>query len=285
MHGDIESKLKAARWYHAFEILPGVITPGVVGFDARATLDALGVPRDLHGKRALDVGTWDGPMAFELEGRGAEVCAVDVQDPDCTAFNTAKAIRDSGVRYVQASVYDLGRVCAGKFDLIAYFGVYYHLKHPILGFEALAGAMADDGRLLFEGEVWINYSETFTGARSALDDRTLGASDVPLALCYTGDYKIASNWFVPNLTCLRGWMEAAGLEMMSYQLNDHAEQKPYPTQRVMGCAVKSRELAIIDELPLFGKDLEISKAWQRRTGNLRDHRYRLAGTKPAPAET
>jgi SAM-dependent methyltransferase len=283
MPSDIESRLKAARWYHAFEILPGVITPGVVGFDARATLDALGVPRDLHGKRALDVGTWDGPMAFELEERGAEVCAVDVQDPDCTAFNTAKAIRNSKVRYAQASVYDLGQVFPEKFDLIIYFGVYYHLKHPILGFESLSGALADRGRLFFEGELWINYSETFTGERSGLDDRSLGQSDVPLALCYTGDYKVTSNWFVPNLTCLRGWMEAAGLEMVSYQLHANDEQKPYPHQRVMGCAVKSAELAVIDEIALFGKGLEISKAWQRRTGNLRDHRYHIAGTRPPAA--
>jgi SAM-dependent methyltransferase len=282
MDSAIESKLKAARWYHAFEVLPGVITPGVVGFDARATLDALGVPRDLRGKRALDVGTWDGPMAFELEERGAEVCAVDVQDPDCTAFNTAKDLRNSRVRYVRASVCDLGRAVAEKFDLIVYFGVYYHLKHPILGFEALSGALAAGGRLYFEGELWINYSETFTGARSGLDDRSLGQSDVPLALCYTGDYKVTSNWFVPNLTCLRGWMEAAGLEMVAYQLHDNPEQKPYPHQRIMGCAVKSPELGILDELPIFGKDLEISKAWQRRTGNLRDHRYRIAGTQPPP---
>src|SRR5262249_1160686 len=104
MQPEVEAQVKAGRWYHAFEVVPGVITPGVAPFDARATLDFLGVPGDLRGRRALDVGTWDGPLAFEMEARGAEVYALDVQDPDCTAFNTAKRLRGSRVEYVRGSV-------------------------------------------------------------------------------------------------------------------------------------------------------------------------------------
>jgi hypothetical protein len=38
------------------------------------------LPADLTGRRALDVGSFDGFSAFELERRGADVVAIDVED-------------------------------------------------------------------------------------------------------------------------------------------------------------------------------------------------------------
>src|SRR5215212_12012394 len=64
-------------WYHTIELAPGVITPGYV--DMRPVAERL-LPDDLSGKRALDIGTFDGFWAFEMERRGAEVTAIDVDD-------------------------------------------------------------------------------------------------------------------------------------------------------------------------------------------------------------
>jgi SAM-dependent methyltransferase len=282
MHLDVQQKIRQANWYHSFEVLPGVITPGEVPFDARGALNYLGVPEDLRGKRALDVGTYDGPLAFEMEARGADVWAVDIQDPDCTAFNTARALRDSRVRYRQLSVYDVDKVFTEPFDLITYFGVYYHLKHPLLGFEALARALADDGRLYFEGEVLLNYSETHSGERSDLDNRRLAESDVPLALCYPGDYKGWSNWFVPNLACLRGWVEAAGLEMTFHGFLAE-ETAPYPTQRVHGVARKAAGLSILQEGWIWEKGRVVPESWWRQFRALREHRRKQAAVRAASA--
>jgi SAM-dependent methyltransferase len=217
-----------------------------VAFDAPAVLDFLGVPRDLGGKRALDVGTWDGPLAFEMEERGAEVHAIDVQDPDCTAFNTAKAIRNSRVKYTQLSVYDLEKVFSEKFDLITYFGVYYHLKNPIGAFEALSRSLADGGALCLEGEVLAHYSETLAGTPSDLDNQLLANSDVPLTLCPPGEYTGASNWFVPNLACLRGWLLAAGFDLAFYRLDLAESERPYPRQRILAAVMKASDLPIAD---------------------------------------
>jgi tRNA (mo5U34)-methyltransferase len=256
MEAGIKQTIDAVRWYHRFEVLPGVWTPGIVPFDAAAILDELGVPANLSGKRALDVGTWDGPLAFELEARGASVCAIDVQDPDCTAFNTARALRKSRVEYSQLSIYDINKAFAEKFDIITCFGVYYHLKHPLLGFEALSEALAPGSRLYFEGELLINYSETQAGKPSALNNHALAESDVPLALCYTGCYKDASNWFVPNLTCLKGWLEACGLELDAYQL-----RAARPSQRILGIAGRARDLEVVPEIGIFKKNLELPTEW------------------------
>src|SRR3954464_2618660 len=57
------------------ELAPGVVTPGRA--DWRHVRGYV-LPGDLRGRRALDVGTFDGFWAFELERRGAEVVAIDV---------------------------------------------------------------------------------------------------------------------------------------------------------------------------------------------------------------
>src|SRR3954447_15154722 len=77
---DSTSALERARqlgWYHTLE-LPGLTTEGV--FDLRLYLDRYGLPDDMAGIRALDVGTWDGFWAFEMERRGATVVALDLDD-------------------------------------------------------------------------------------------------------------------------------------------------------------------------------------------------------------
>jgi tRNA (mo5U34)-methyltransferase len=272
----IQKKMNSVKWYHRYEVLPGVWSPGVITWEAGKRLDSLGVARDLTGLKALDVGTWDGPLAFELEARGAEVFAVDVQDPDCTAFNVAKSLRGSKVQYKRMSVYDVNKVFADtKFDIITYFGVYYHLKHPILGFEALSDVLADNGKLYLEGELLINYSETETGEPSSLNNTALATSKVPLALCYTGDYKRVSNWFVPNLTCLKGWLEAAGLILIQ-EMFSTSQTRPYPEQRICATAIKARHLEVMEETFIFEKNLVIPEKSWIMVNKLRRHRDPLA---------
>src|SRR5260221_8545583 len=75
------SALEAAQqrsWYHTLELADGVITKGM--FDLRPYVAHYGLPERMDGMRALDVGTWDGFWAFEMERRGAEVVALDLDD-------------------------------------------------------------------------------------------------------------------------------------------------------------------------------------------------------------
>src|SRR3954469_2657180 len=75
---DLVERAKAQGWYHTLD-LPGVTTTGV--FDMRPYVPQYGLPESLAGKRVLEVGTWDGFWAFELERRGAaEVIAIDLDD-------------------------------------------------------------------------------------------------------------------------------------------------------------------------------------------------------------
>jgi tRNA (mo5U34)-methyltransferase len=222
---EIRARVAAASWFQTFELVPGVVTPGVFEFSASYLLDHhYGAGRDLSGKTAIDIGAWDGAMAFELERRGAKVVALDIQDPAITGFNTAKSILGSHVEYVRGSVYDVRQLFRRSFDIVCFLGVWYHLYNPIGALKEVAGILAEDGRLFAEGECLLNYIENERGEASGLDARQLADADVPLTLCYPGLYKKASNWFVPNLACLRSWFHVADLEIMSCQT--HGDQPP-----------------------------------------------------------
>ena len=53
------------HWYHTITFPNGEVTPGI--FDHRDLLPHYGLPDDLTGKRALDVGTANGFWAFEID--------------------------------------------------------------------------------------------------------------------------------------------------------------------------------------------------------------------------
>src|SRR4051794_40324086 len=78
---DLRAEIAAHQWYHTMELAPGVETPG--WHDTRPVVPQIPFPAWLEGKRCLDVGTFDGFWAFEMERRGAsEVIAIDILDPE-----------------------------------------------------------------------------------------------------------------------------------------------------------------------------------------------------------
>ena len=84
---------EARTWYHTIDLPDGSSTPGY--FDTRAAPPYVVWPDALRGGRCLDVGTFDGFWAFEMERRGAaEVVAIDVDDP--TRYDWPYDRRQSG---------------------------------------------------------------------------------------------------------------------------------------------------------------------------------------------
>lgn len=246
---EIEKKIASVHWYHTFELVPGIITPGIVPFDAVKILDMIPI-KDLAGKRILDIGAWDGPLSFELEKRGASVIAIDIQDPEVTGFNIAKDILHSEVEYIHGSVYNLSNLTSGPFDVVFFFGVYYHLKNPLLAFEEIGKLLNPQSRLFFEGECLLHYAEDTEGKpRRDVDIEALGRSSLPVSLYYPGRYKNTSNWVVPNLSCIRSWLQTAGLELEVHYLDNDSEALPHPKQRISGIA-KLAGKAITEEHPI-----------------------------------
>jgi len=148
-------------WYHTIEVAPGVTTPGY--FDLRPIAGRLPWP-DVEGKRCLDVGSFDGFYAFELERRGAaEVVAVDVEGPQdfdwpphlrgwgpaaadqmsggrhAAGFEVARRLLGSSVERVHGTVYDLDPAELGRFDVVTMGSLLLHLREPLRALEAVRG--------------------------------------------------------------------------------------------------------------------------------------------------
>lgn len=161
----VRARLDDIGWYHTQELGPGIVTPGM--FDLRPFVRHYGLPEDLSGMRALDVGTFEGFWAFELERRGAQVTAIDVdriQDldwpprlrPDTDdrrgeGFELAKAALGSSVERVGVSVYDATpEELGGRFDLVFCGSVLIHLRDPMLALERMSALCG--GRLVLAEE-------------------------------------------------------------------------------------------------------------------------------------
>jgi|RhiMetdeSRZDD1v2_1073273.scaffolds.fasta_scaffold06670_7 tRNA (mo5U34)-methyltransferase len=136
-------------WYHQIELAPGIVTPGVNDSSAvLRNLEALGLPDDCSGLRVLDIGCRDGFFSFAMEARGAAVTGVDYAPSNVTGFEVAARVLDSKVEYVVENVYDLGPQKYGRFDLVLFLGVLYHLRNPLLALDRIR-QMLNLGGLLF----------------------------------------------------------------------------------------------------------------------------------------
>ena len=198
-------------WHQRWEIFQDVFTPGRNSVEA--LMSRAGVPAVLSGKRVLDIGAFNCCCSFECERRGAgEVVALDLQNPAELGFPVLRdAVQSSRVRFVQGSAYNLDPGVLGKFDVVLFFGVLYHLRYPLLAIDQL--------RRIARGKVYIESlvidHRFLEGGR---DSQELAAyhqalPQVPLWQFYkgnelAGDY---SNWFGPNIRAVLDAFESAGL--------------------------------------------------------------------------
>jgi tRNA (mo5U34)-methyltransferase len=109
--------------YHTLDLGGGVKVEGQ--YDMDQYLPNYGLPDDLRGKTALDVGTASGYFAFELERRGATVTAIDIWEP--SVFQSTKRFLGSQVKYLQMNLFDLDE-SFGQFDLVNCGSVLLHVR-------------------------------------------------------------------------------------------------------------------------------------------------------------
>ena len=217
----LAARVAELGWYHTIDLAPGVTTPGF--FDTRPTVARVPLPAGLTGKRCLDVGTWDGFWAFELERRGAaSVTAIDIEDPqrwdwppqsafdeagearraylrafksEAASFALAREALGSSVERVDCSVYDLDPAVHGTYDLIFLGSLLLHLRDPVRALDAIRGVCS--------GELVV--AEAVELVPSLLRPRT------PTARLEGLD---ESWWWQPNVAGLRRMVRSAGFEIV-----------------------------------------------------------------------
>ncbi|MGH2758653.1 MAG: class I SAM-dependent methyltransferase [Actinomycetota bacterium] len=215
-------------WYHSIHLGHGVVTPG----DSKTIpLTAKQLP-DFSGRSVLDIGAWDGYYSFLAERRGAsrvvaldhyvwgvdfgarqaywEECRSrgvlpdlerDVTDfwrpetlPGRRAFDFAHEALHSRVEPVVGNFLEVEPDSIGRFDIVLFLGVLYHLPEPLAGLRSV--------RELTK-EVAVIETEAI---------EVLGYPSPNLLLFFPGDELGGdfTNWYVPTLPALHAWCRAAG---------------------------------------------------------------------------
>jgi tRNA (mo5U34)-methyltransferase len=241
----VDDELAAARaavdahphWYHRIEVAPGVVTPGIN--DSQNVLRLLELPRNLAGKRVLDIGTRDGFFAFECEKQGADVTAVDYLPASATGFAIAARLLGSRVRYVQANLYRLDREQIGTFDVVLMLGLLYHLRDPLGAFDVVRDLC--HGELLFETHV----------CDDALDALGPQFNEHPLMQFLPGESLNAdpTNFWAPNTRCVDAMLQEAGFTL---EMTTRAGNRTIVHARAAGDLTQMyhRKIARGEELPV-----------------------------------
>ncbi len=219
---------RVPRWWHSIDLGNGLMTPGAKKpEDLEYEWWVLHVG-DLRGQSVLDIGAWDGWFSFASERAGAErvvaldhfVWSIDVEKqweyaargslplefegmpgvwrpdslPGKRGFDLARSALGSKVESVVADFMDMDLVALGRFDVVLYLGVLYHMRHPLLALERL--------RQVTDGAAYI-------------ETQAIAIPDRP-------DWKICeffevnelagdpTNWWVPTLPTLISLCRAAG---------------------------------------------------------------------------
>lgn len=231
----IAERIKGIEWYHVIDLPHGVVTPGRA--DHRRQKHLYGLPEDMTGMRALDVATFDGFWAFEMERRGAEVTCIDIgrwsqadiplrwlermrpEEDTVTGdgFRLAKELLGSKANRVEMSVYDLSPEVLGTFDVVFMSDLLLHLRDPHRALEKLWTVVKNPGGYAIIAEPYSPDLEGYKGV--ALTQ-------------FIGYQKFV--WQIPSTATLRTSLSQAGFEpveeLARFRLDyDH----PFPIEKVV----------------------------------------------------
>ena len=173
------------------------------------------LPADLSGARALDIGCNAGFYSFELARRGAQVLAIDIDEHYLRqAHWAAGELGLAGrIELRQMGVYDLARL-DGRFDVILFLGVLYHLRHPLLALDLVAERAA--GTVVLQTLTAPGEEEVATPPDLPIDEREELRRPGWPAMAFI-EHELAgdpTNWWAPTGACVEAMLRTSGLDVV-----------------------------------------------------------------------
>lgn len=172
------------------------------------------IPKDLTGLTVLDVGCNAGFYSIQMKQRGARrVVGIDHDKDYLAQARFAAEVLGLDIAFEQLSVYQV-RELREQFDVVLFLGVFYHLRHPLLGLDLLRQFVTRD---------WFIFQSMQRGSRTA----PLIADDYPFSETavfdkpgypkmhfvehsYSQDW---TNWWIPNHACAAAVLRSSGFKI------------------------------------------------------------------------
>ena len=223
------------EWYHSIELAPNVVTPGRIPLEnLKRELRSLQLP-DLRDKSVLDVGAYDGFFSFAVEKLGASrVVALDhyvwsadmasyMRDwreskrlgtplpaphasrhwkpdelPGRKPFDLARRALKSTVEPVVGDFMSMNLERLGRFDVVLFLGVLYHMENPLQALQRLRSVTAPGGLVVIETEAI----------------KVLGLESRACCEFFPGQElnNDPTNWWAPNAAGIEGLCRGAGFD-------------------------------------------------------------------------
>lgn len=227
----LEMAKAVPQWWHSIDLGQGVVTDGMQSADFLANrVRSLQLP-DLHGKHVLDIGAYDGFYSFEAERRGAArvvaldhyVWSLDLPEhlkywkackeqgivpepyhqtrhwrpdelPGKFGFDTAHRALSSKVEAIVGDFLTVDIDEIGRFDVVFFMGVLYHMENPLEAMRRVAGftkqlAIIETAAVRLPGYEHSSLCEFYESNELNND---------------------VSNWWAPSEPALEGLCRAAG---------------------------------------------------------------------------
>jgi tRNA (mo5U34)-methyltransferase len=204
----LEPTIRKLRWFHQIDFGDGLLTPGAIKQSkirrmSRMLFNGL----DLRGRTLLDIGCWDGAYSLEATRRGAKVTATDhfvwhSSWGDRRCIDLVKQHLAPSMQIVDADLPALSADRLGRFDVVLFLGVLYHLRDPLTALERVADLTTDT--LIVETRMTMRHMRK--PVMQFHPGKTLGNDP--------------TNWWTPNRRCVEVMLRELGFQQVRFTQPD-----------------------------------------------------------------
>jgi tRNA (mo5U34)-methyltransferase len=201
----LTERINALRWFHQIDFGNGVLSPGLAPLEVLKAQAAVYFRDGVKGKTVLDIGCWDGFNSFEAARLGARrVLATDhftwssAGWGNRDAFELAREHLAPAVEVMDIDILDITPERVGRFDVVLFCGIFYHLRNPLMVLEHVAKLSTD--LLIVE-----SHLDALNEARPAM-------------IFYPGAElnNDVTNWWGPNVPCVEAMLRDLGFGRVEF---------------------------------------------------------------------
>ena len=216
----LEDLDKLGTWHHRINLGDGVFTTDneqAIPPERKWKRFEPYIPEDLSGKSVLDLGANSGYYSVLMKKRGASrVVCVDNSD---TFIKQAKFLSkwfDVELEIIKRDAHVYCLTTQERFDYVIFFGVFYHLKYPVLVLDRLAEMTKS--RLYFKSQIIDSVDEHHPKENYSNEELKLAIQSENFPKMFFIERKFnnsASSWWVPNEAALTSLLKNTRLKIIA----------------------------------------------------------------------